>query len=113
VRAGLLPLARLGRRLRLGLPVLDQDDWGPYEVWARLLTRPGETPMADVPDPPADLLAEALWFLYARAAVAAGDRAAMARARAALTPAAGEWAGAASGLLAVGSVDVALAALRT
>ena len=36
----------------------------------------------------------------------------MARARDALAPAAGEWAGAASGLLTVGSVEVALSALR-
>jgi len=113
LRAGLVPLAVLGLRLRHGLPPVDEGDWGPYEPWARLVATPGEVPLADVPEPPADLLAEALWFLYARAAVAAGDRAAMARARAALTPAAGEWAGAASGLLAVGSVDVALAALRT
>ncbi|BCY08358.1 BTAD domain-containing putative transcriptional regulator [Actinoplanes sp. L3-i22] len=111
VRAGLLPLARLGRRLRLGLPVLYEDAWGPYAMWARLVTRPGETVLADVPDPPADLLAEALWCLFARAATLAGDRVAMARARAALAPAAAEWAGAASGLLTVGRVADYLAAM--
>ncbi|MET7401726.1 hypothetical protein ABZS66_50420 [Dactylosporangium sp. NPDC005572] len=47
---------------------------------------------------------EALWALAARAAVAVGDRAAMRRARTALAPAAGEWAGAASGMLTVGRV---------
>ncbi len=64
----------------------------------------GRGALADVPDPPADLLAEALWTLLAEAAIAAGDRAAMARARVALTPAVGEWAGAASGLLTFGPV---------
>ena len=112
LRTGLLPLALLGLRLRHGLPLVDEGDWGPYEPWASLLVRPGGVALADVPEPPADLLAEALWFLYARAAAAAGDRAAMARARKALAPAAGEWAGAAGGLLTMGPVKVALSALR-
>jgi DNA-binding SARP family transcriptional activator len=112
LRAGLLPMALLGLRLRHGLRPADEGDWGPYEPWARLVVTPGETALADVPEPPAGLLAEALWFLYARAAITAGDRAAMGRARVALAPAAGEWAGAASGLLTVGRVEVALSALR-
>jgi hypothetical protein len=112
LQAGLLPLALLGLRLRHGLPLVDEGDWGPYEPWAFLLLRPSEVAPADVPEPPAGLLAEALWFLHARAAVAAGDRSAMARARTALAPAAGEWAGAASGLLTMGPVKVALSALR-
>jgi DNA-binding SARP family transcriptional activator len=87
---GLLPLALLGLRLRRGSP-----EPGPY---------PPGIDLAAVPDPPADLLAEAMWCLYARAAVTAGDRAAMERARTALAPAAGEWAGAASGLLTLGPV---------
>lgn len=105
LQVGLLPLATLGWRLRRGLPLVDEGGWGPYEIWARLLIAPGETALADVPDPPADLLAEALWCLFARAAVISGDRTAMARAREALAPAAAEWAGAASGLLTVGRVS--------
>ncbi|GIF05497.1 AfsR/SARP family transcriptional regulator [Actinoplanes siamensis] len=104
LRAGLLPLALLSLRLRHGSPVAGEGDFGPYEPWARPLLSPGATALADVPDPPADLLAEALWCLFAEAAIAAGDTAAMARARKALAPAAGEWAGAASGLLTVGPV---------
>jgi DNA-binding SARP family transcriptional activator len=98
---GLLPLALLGLRLRRGVPAPDGDR-GPY---------PPGTDLAAVPDPPADLLAEANWCLYARAAIADGDRAAMLRARTALAPAAGEWAGAASGLLTLGPVAGHLAAL--
>ncbi|WP_239160712.1 AfsR/SARP family transcriptional regulator [Virgisporangium ochraceum] len=102
---GLLALALLGLRTRRGLP-LDDDgaDYGPYEPWVRPVLDPGGTAPADIPDPPADLLAEALWTLVARAATAAGDRAAMARARDALAPAVGEWAGAGSGLLTFGPV---------
>ncbi|SCL39294.1 DNA-binding transcriptional activator of the SARP family [Micromonospora pallida] len=114
MRDGLLPLALLGMRLRRGLPLASGDDgWGPYEPWVRPLLEPGRTALADVPDPPADLLAEALWCLFGRAAIAAGDQAAMVRAREALAPAAAEWAGAASGVLTVGSVTDHLAALDT
>ncbi|BEL03446.1 BTAD domain-containing putative transcriptional regulator [Actinoplanes sichuanensis] len=89
---GLLPLALLGLHLRRGTP---DPGWDAY---------PPGTDLATVPDPPADLLAEALWCLYGRAAVAAGDRVAVSRARTALAPAAGEWAGAGSGLLTLGPV---------
>ncbi|MEU6076022.1 BTAD domain-containing putative transcriptional regulator [Micromonospora sp. NPDC047074] len=107
VRDGLLPLALLGLRIRHGLPLaLADDEWGPYEPWVRPPVR-----LADVPDPPADLLAEALWCLLGRAAIAAGDRDAMMRVRQALLPAAAEWAGAASGALTVGRVADHLAAL--
>lgn len=93
----------LGLRMRRGLP-LDNDaaDWGPYEPWVRPVLEPDA--LGNIPDPPADLLAEALWTLVAHAAKTAGDRALMARARAALAPAAGEWAGAGSGLLTFGPV---------
>jgi DNA-binding SARP family transcriptional activator len=114
MRDGLLALALLGLRLRRGLPLISgDDDFGPYEPWVRPLLEPGRTALADVPEPPADLLAEALWCLLGRAALAAGDPAAMARARQALTPAAGEWAGAASGVLTVGFVADHLVALDT
>ncbi len=99
---GLLALALLGLRLRRGTPDPDGDR-GPY---------PPGTDLSVVPDPPADLLAEANWCLYARAAVADGDEDAMLRARTALAPAAGEWAGAASGLLTLGPVADHLAALQ-
>jgi DNA-binding SARP family transcriptional activator len=112
MRDGLLPLALLGLRLRHGLPLASADDaWGPYAPWVLALLEPGRTPLAEVPDPPADLLAEAMWCLYGRAAIAAGDRPAVLRARRALAPAAAEWAGAASGALTVGSVADQLAAL--
>jgi hypothetical protein len=112
VRDGLLSLALLGLRLRRGLPLVDEGGWGPYEPWAALLLRPGRTRLAEVPEPPADLVAEALWCLYARAAVTAGDAAAISRATDALAPAAAEWAGAASGMLTLGPVADQLVALR-
>ncbi len=112
VRDGLLSLALLGLRLRRGLPLVDEGGWGPYEPWAALLFRPGRTRLVAVPEPPADLVAEALWCLFARAAVTAGDAAAIRRAADALAPAAAEWAGAASGMLTLGPVAEQLAALR-
>ncbi|MEU5951647.1 BTAD domain-containing putative transcriptional regulator [Streptomyces sp. NPDC047525] len=124
---GLLPLALLCLRLRHGRPdathvtdvtdarigrILDEStDWGPYEPWARPLVllsqgRRGEAAEAlrRLPDPPRDLLLEAMWCLAARAAIAVGDRETMKRAHAELTPAAGELAGAGSGLLTLGPV---------
>ncbi|MBE1536608.1 AfsR/SARP family transcriptional regulator [Actinomadura algeriensis] len=110
--AGLRPLALLSVRVLHDLPArTDVTGWGPYEPWARPLVlladgRDGEAAAAlrRVPEPPPDLMQEAMWCLVARAAVAVGDRATMARARAALVPAAGELAGAGSGLLTVGPV---------
>ena len=64
-----------------------------------------------MPDPPRDLLQEALWCLIARAATATGHHDAMERARTALTPAAGELAGAGTGMLTLGPVADHLAAL--
>lgn len=113
VERGLLPLALLCLRLRHDRPA-DADegtDWGPYAPWARPLVllardRPADAAVAlrRTPDPPRDLLFEALWGLTARAAVTLADRPAMRRARAALAPAAGELAGAGSGMLTLGPV---------
>ncbi|MEU6004063.1 BTAD domain-containing putative transcriptional regulator [Streptomyces sp. NPDC047197] len=119
---GLLPLALLCLRLRHGQPArtdvridgpLDEaTDWGPYEPWARplvLLSQDRRTEAAQalrqLPDPPRDLLLEALWCLAGRAAIELGDRETMERAHAELTPAAGELAGTGSGLLTVGPVE--------
>jgi hypothetical protein len=63
-----------------------------------------------LPDPPPGLLAEVLWILAGRAAVAVGDRRVAERARAALTPAAGDLA-AGSGVLTAGPVRTHLNAL--
>ncbi|GAA4557309.1 BTAD domain-containing putative transcriptional regulator [Planotetraspora kaengkrachanensis] len=130
---GLLPLALLCMRARRGLPLCpdgrrrphrappetDGTDWGPYEPWVRpfLLAAGGHhreaaAALREVPAPPRDLLTEAMWCLVARAAVIVGDREAILRARDALAPAAGELAGAGSGLLSLGPVADHLAALR-
>ncbi|WP_413807811.1 BTAD domain-containing putative transcriptional regulator [Streptomyces sp. OE57] len=111
---GLLPLALLCLRVERGRPApTDADlDWGPYAPWARPLVllaqdRRGEAAAAlrNVPVPPRDLLLETLWCLTGRAAIAVGDRETIARAHAALTPAAAELAGAGSGLLTLGPVS--------
>lgn len=122
---GLLPLALLCLRMRRGQPVQadERTDWGPYEPWVRPLVllelgRHSEAGAAlrGAPDPPRDLLLEALWCLTARAAVALGDRLVMERALSELAPAAAESAGAGSGLLTLGPVaehiDALTAALR-
>ncbi|MFE0254198.1 BTAD domain-containing putative transcriptional regulator [Streptomyces sp. NPDC059010] len=127
---GLLPLALLCLRLRHAQPLhadadADADteaetdmDWGPYAPWAHplLLLDQGHRAVAAealraTPDPPRDLLQEALWCLTARAALALGDRQTMVRAHTALTPAANELAGAGSGLLTLGPVSAHLADL--
>ncbi|MGQ4510904.1 BTAD domain-containing putative transcriptional regulator [Streptomyces sp. DW26H14] len=121
---GLLPLALLSLRVSRGLPApTDVEDvaWGPYAPWARplvLLARgdgPGRarTALRALPDPPGDLLTEAMWCLAVRAAVDTEDRPTLLRARAALTPATGELAGAGSGLLTLGPVDVWLDVIAT
>ncbi|AXK37838.1 SARP family transcriptional regulator [Streptomyces armeniacus] len=114
---GLLPLALLCLRLRHGLPAQtghrtgEETDWGPYEPWARphvLLARDRRTEAAaalrTLPEPPRDLLYEAMWCLAVRAAREVGDEATLRRAHAELAPAAGELAGAGSGLLTLGPV---------
>lgn len=118
---GLLPLALLCLRVRHRRPAqTDPAGWGPYEPWARPLVllardRPDEAAAAlrNVPEPPRDLLFEALWCLIARAAVDLDDRATMRRAYDALVPAAGELAGAGSGLLTLGPVSRYLDELAT
>ncbi|WP_431899037.1 BTAD domain-containing putative transcriptional regulator [Micromonospora chalcea] len=117
VERGLLPLALLCLRVWHDRPAdfPADTDWGPYAPWARPLVllatgRRDEAARAlrRTPAPPRDLLQEALWCLTGRAAVALGDRDAMLRARDALVPAAGELAGAGSGLLTVGPVPAHL-----
>ena len=112
---GILPLALLCLRVSRGRPAtFDADtDWGPYEPWARphlLLAdgRPDEAAAAlrRIPDPPRDLLVEALWCLIAHAAAAVGDHRLIERSRAELAPAAGEIAGSGSGMLTVGLLPV-------
>ncbi|MEU6782753.1 BTAD domain-containing putative transcriptional regulator [Nonomuraea angiospora] len=118
---GLLPLALLCLRLRHTSPASADDsaDFGPYEPWTRPLVllrlghrREAAAKLRDVPDPPRDLLLEAMWCLVARAAAAVGDGETMARARTALAPAAAELAGAGSGLLTLGPVSQHLDLLR-
>ncbi|WP_128803924.1 MULTISPECIES: BTAD domain-containing putative transcriptional regulator [unclassified Streptomyces] len=123
---GLPPLARLCLRLadgstsaRQAAEHIDPDaDWGPYRPWiepfAHLRTGDhGE--VADllhaVPEPPADLLYEALCCLQAAVALDIGDRTTLERAHARLAPATGELTGAGSGLLTLGPVDRWLAAI--
>jgi DNA-binding SARP family transcriptional activator len=118
---GLLPLAVLALRVWRGVPAhlgpLASGSWGPYEPWARphLLLARGDTAKAaaavrHIPDPPPGLLAEVLWILAGRAAIAVGDRRIAERARAALVPAADEVA-AGSGVLTAGPVRDHLTAL--
>jgi DNA-binding SARP family transcriptional activator len=119
---GLLPLALLASRVERALPAQagESTDWGPYEPWARPLVLLAEGRHGDaaaalrrVPEPPRDLLFEALWCLTAQAAIAVGDRETMQRAYQELTPAAGELAGAGSGLFTLGPVSKHLNDLAT
>ncbi|MEV5018627.1 BTAD domain-containing putative transcriptional regulator [Streptomyces sp. NPDC053780] len=118
---GLLPLALLGLRLAHGraAEVDPGADWGPYRPWAEpfaLLadgrTAEARTALAALPQPPPDLLYEALCCAEAALALRLGDRAALERTHARLLPASGELAGAGSGLLTFGPVDDWLAAIR-
>lgn len=123
VRAGLLPLAllclRLAERPNGIRAALDPAaDWGPYLPWIRpglALAADGERAareaLRELPEPPADLMQEALWCAVAAAALAAGDRRALLRCRDGLRPAAGQLAGAAGGLLTAGPVDTWLTAI--
>lgn len=96
----------------------EEVDWGPYEPWVRplaLLSQERRSQAAaalrEVPDPPRDLLLEALWCLVGRAAVAVGDRETAERVHAGLLPPEGELAGAGSGVLTLGPVACHLADL--
>jgi hypothetical protein len=66
-----------------------------------------------VPEPPRDLLYEALCCLEATAALALGDSRVLARTHARLRPASAELAGAASGLLSLGPVEHWLTQIET
>ncbi|MGI5275651.1 BTAD domain-containing putative transcriptional regulator [Streptomyces rochei] len=118
---GLLPLALLGLRLSRGRPadVDPRAEWGPYRPWAEpfALLADGRrtearTALRSLAEPPPDLLYEALCCAEAALALALGDRTALERTYERLLPAAGEIAGAGSGLLTFGPVDTWLAGLR-
>jgi hypothetical protein len=113
---GLLPLALLSLRLQSPAEQALPDewgswDWGPYEPWTRplILLSTGQrgeaaTALRTLPDSPHDLLREARLCLAARAALALGDRTTMRQTYDQLLPAAGELAGAGSGILTLGTV---------
>ncbi|ATL72354.1 BTAD domain-containing putative transcriptional regulator [Nocardia terpenica] len=126
VARGLLPLALLCLSLSDGTrsaqdaaDELDPHaDWGPYRPWIEpfLHIRSGTRADARValralPEPPADLMYEAMCCLEAAVALELADPTATARAYARLHPASGEIAGAGSGLVTLGPVDRWLAAL--
>lgn len=119
VEQGLLSLARLCLRLSDGSTsaaeaaehVDARADWGPYRPWAELfvLLRTGradtQAMLRALPEPPADLLYEALCCLQTAVALELGDRVALEQLHARLLPAACELAGAGSGLVTLGPVD--------
>ncbi|MFD6433717.1 BTAD domain-containing putative transcriptional regulator [Streptomyces venezuelae] len=114
MRTGLLPLALVTLRLAHLLPP-DVDlapDWGPHRPWAEALALAetgrhvqARAALRALPEPPPDLLYEALCCVEAEAALRVGDRAGLERVRARLLPAAGQLAGAGSGVLTAGPVD--------
>ncbi|RPE39651.1 DNA-binding SARP family transcriptional activator [Streptomyces sp. Ag109_O5-1] len=124
VRGGLLPLALLcarlaGRPYRIRDAVEPDADWGPYLPWIRpalALAADGERAARDVlrglPEPPADLVQEALWCVVAAVALELGDRPTLRRCLDRLRPAVGQLAGAGSGLVTAGPVDGWLAAIE-
>ncbi|GAB4586952.1 BTAD domain-containing putative transcriptional regulator [Nocardia sp. IFM 10818] len=118
---GLLPLALLCVRLRHGQPIGSEPgtDWGPHEPWVRplLLLEEGRREEARaalraLPDAPPDLLLELRLCLVARAAVELGERDLMARVHDRLLPAAGELAGAGTGLVTLEPVAHYLATVE-
>ncbi|WP_371598753.1 BTAD domain-containing putative transcriptional regulator [Streptomyces sp. NBC_00564] len=120
---GLLPLASLCLRLAHRAPATGVDlraDWGPYRPWAEPLalletgrrTEAG-TALRALPEPPRDLLYEALSCLEAAAALRLGDPLVLRRTHARLLPAAAELAGAGSGLISLGPVKQWLAEIAT
>lgn len=123
VRAGLLPLALLclriaGRPYGIRAALEPAAGWGPYLPWIRpalALAADGagaaRDALRELPEPPADLVQEALWCVVAATALAAGDRPALRRCHQRLRPAAGQLAGAGSGLLTAGPVDDWLTAI--
>ncbi|MFE0627921.1 BTAD domain-containing putative transcriptional regulator [Streptomyces sp. NPDC058864] len=126
VERGLLPLALLCLDLADGTApaahiaerVDPAADWGPYRPWADafVLLRAGRraealTALRALPEPPPDLLYEALCCLQSVLAVELGDRDTLETVHARLLPASGQLAGAGSGLLTAGPVDRRLAAV--
>ncbi|GAB2718678.1 hypothetical protein [Streptomyces bullii] len=71
------------------------------------------TGLRALPEPPADLLYEALCCLQAAVALELGDRSVLTTVRARLLPASGQLAGAGSGLVTLGPVDHWLTAIDT
>ncbi|MEU2774318.1 BTAD domain-containing putative transcriptional regulator [Streptomyces sp. NPDC007162] len=124
VRDGLLPLALLCDRLArcpygIREAVEPAAGWGPYLPWVRpalvLVADGGRTArdtLRELPEPPADLVQEALWCVVAAVALELGDHPTLRRCRDRLRPAAGQLAGAGSGLLTAGPVDTWLAAIE-
>jgi DNA-binding SARP family transcriptional activator len=107
---GIAALAAFTRQLRDGAELSD-GDFGPYEHWVRplLLAQNGQQDAAvealrKLPDPPNDLLLEAIWCIVAQAACQLGEPAVIRRALAALEPASGERA-AGSAVIDMGSID--------
>jgi DNA-binding SARP family transcriptional activator len=110
---GLLALTLACLQVSRGEPVPPTVPGGPHAPWLEphhRLAAGQPASVAGLPDPPPGLLMEALWVLAGSAALAVGDAAVLTRAREALAPAAGELAGAGSGMLTAGPVDAHLAA---
>ncbi|MFE3194869.1 BTAD domain-containing putative transcriptional regulator [Nocardia sp. NPDC059240] len=110
---GLLALALVCLRLRHGKPLAAQPDtdWGPHELWLRPLLHldnddrdAARTALLAAPDPPPDLLQELRLALLAHAALALREPEVLRHVRDRLTPAAGEFAGAGTGLLTLAPV---------
>ncbi|MEV4628152.1 BTAD domain-containing putative transcriptional regulator [Micromonospora sp. NPDC049523] len=120
---GLLPLALLSLDLRKPVPDgtgWPDRDWGPYEPWVLPLTllaagrrEEAAVALSLVPESPRDLLLEARLCLVARAALALDDRTMITSVYRGLLPAAGELAGAGSGVLSFGPVAGYLGDLAT
>ena len=116
-RTGLTELAELTVAVRTSTPLPDQQ-YGPYEPWARplLLARAGQltearAALATLPDPPHDLMLEVSWFLTGLAAIDLDDQSAARRSYDALLPAAGERASG-SGAIDLGAISPLLSELR-
>ncbi|WP_198347611.1 BTAD domain-containing putative transcriptional regulator [Nocardia terrae] len=117
---GLLALALFCLRLRhdKSVAAVRPADLGPHAPWAIPLIlveqhrhAEARTALLDLPEPPGDILLELRLCLLARAAAALRERPTMARLRDQLAPAAGELAGAGTGLLTLEPVSHYLALL--
>ncbi|GAB2961165.1 hypothetical protein GCM10017788_73300 [Amycolatopsis acidiphila] len=108
---GILGLALLCDRVQRGEPLDVRADFGGYERWCRPLMT--GRPVGSVPPSPHDLLYEARICLQAMVAIGHSDRATMERCHADLLPAAGELAGAGSGMVTLRPVAFYLGDLAT